>query len=103
VKINRLDLWRRLGETARAPRWALAAKFEARQETSVVNDIIVGVGRTGALTPVAALEPVEIGGVMVKRATLHNEDEVKRKDIRIGDTVTIIVNSNNNEFIRFPP
>jgi len=89
IKINRLDLWRRLGETARAPRWALAAKFEARQETSVVKDIMVGVGRTGALTPVAVLEPVEIGGVVVKRATLHNEDEVKRKDIRIGDTVIV--------------
>jgi DNA ligase (NAD+) len=89
IKVNRLDFWKRLGETARAPRWALAAKFAARQETTVVKDIIVGVGRTGTLTPVAILEPVEVGGVTVSRATLHNQDEVERKDVRVGDTVII--------------
>ena len=89
IKVNKLELWKRLGETARAPRWALAAKFEARQESTVVKDIIVGVGRTGALTPVAMLEPVEVGGVTVSRATLHNQDEVERKDIRVGDTVIV--------------
>jgi len=89
VKVNDMGWWRRLGFTARAPRWALAAKFPARQKTSVVKDIIVGVGRTGALTPVAVLEPVEIGGVTVQRATLHNQDEIDRKDVRIGDTVVV--------------
>jgi DNA ligase (NAD+) len=89
IKVNNLELWKRLGETARAPRWALAAKFAARQETTVVKEIIVGVGRTGALTPVAVLEPVEVGGVTVQRATLHNQDEIDRKDIRIGDTVVV--------------
>ncbi len=89
VKVNALELWTRLGFTARAPRFAIAAKFPARQKTTVVNDIIVGVGRTGALTPVAVLGPVEVGGVMVSRATLHNQDEIERKDIRIGDTVVV--------------
>ncbi len=89
VKVNSLELWARLGETARAPRWAIAAKFPPRQKTTKIKDIIVQVGRTGALTPVAVLEPVEVGGVIVKRATLHNQDEIDRKDIRIGDTVIV--------------
>ena len=89
IKVNNMEFWKRMGETARAPRWALAAKFPARQQTTIVNDIFVGVGRTGALTPVAVLEPVEIGGVTVQRATLHNQDEIDRKDIRIGDTVVV--------------
>ena len=89
VKVNSLELWARLGETARAPRWAIAVKFPPRQKTTKIKDIIVQVGRTGALTPVAILEPVEVGGVIVKRATLHNQDEIDRKDIRIGDTVIV--------------
>ena len=89
VKVNSLDLQDRLGILTRSPRWAVAYKFKARQETTRVKDIIVGVGRTGALTPVAVLEPVEVGGVTVERATLHNQDEVDRKDVRVGDTVVV--------------
>ena len=89
VKVNSLDLQDRLGILTRSPRWAVAYKFKARQETTRVKDIIVGVGRTGALTPVAILEPVEVGGVTVERATLHNQDEVDRKDVRVGDTVVV--------------
>lgn len=89
VKVNSLDLQDRLGILTRSPRWAVAYKFKARQETTKVKDIIVGVGRTGALTPVAVLEPVEVGGVTVERATLHNQDEVDRKDVRVGDTVVV--------------
>jgi len=89
VKVNELELWPRLGFTARAPRFAIAAKFPPRQKTTVVKEIAVQVGRTGALTPVAILAPVEVGGVMVQRATLHNQDEIERKDIRVGDTVVV--------------
>lgn len=89
IKVNRLDFQERLGSVSRAPRWALAYKFEAHEETTVVEDIIVSVGRTGALTPIALLKPIVIGGVEVSRATLHNEDEIARKDIRKGDTVLV--------------
>jgi DNA ligase (NAD+) len=89
LKVDDLSLQSTLGNVSRSPRWALACKFPAAQETTIIKDIIVGVGRTGALTPVAVMEPVNVGGVMVSRATLHNEDEVIKKDIRIGDTVII--------------
>jgi DNA ligase (NAD+) len=89
IKVNSLDQQRRLGSTSRHPRWAIAYKFAAHQATTWVKEIMVGVGRTGALTPVALLEPVELGGATVSRATLHNEDEVARKDIRVGDTVLV--------------
>ncbi len=89
VKVDGFDQQRQLGELSRSPRWAIAYKFPAVQETSVVLGIVVQVGRTGALTPVADLEPVRVGGVEVSRATLHNQDEIDRKDVRIGDTVLI--------------
>ena len=89
IKVNEFVLQEKLGELSRSPRWAVAWKFPAQQENTTIKDIIVSVGRTGALTPVAILEPVRVGGVEVGRATLHNEDEVKKKDVRIGDTVVI--------------
>lgn len=89
IKVNRLDHQDSLGAVSRSPRWAVAFKFEAREEITAIVDITVSVGRTGALTPVALLHPVNVGGVEVSRATLHNEDEIRRKDIRIGDTVVV--------------
>ena len=89
VKVNRRDWQGRLGMKSRSPRWAIAYKFRPRKEITIVQDIVVSVGRTGTLTPVALLKPVEVGGVTISRATLHNADEVARKDIRIGDTVKV--------------
>ncbi len=87
IKVNSVAIQNELGYTAKAPRWAIAFKYPARQETTVVNDIFVNVGRTGTLTPVAVLEPVQVGGVTVSRSTLHNMDEIERLGLQIGDTV----------------
>jgi len=89
VKVNRFDWQDQLGMKTRSPRWAIAYKFPARQETTQIKDIIVQVGRTGTLTPVALMEPVNIGGVKVSRASLHNQDEVDRKDVRVNDWVVV--------------
>src|SRR5262245_35055098 len=89
VKVDRLEHQRHLGSTSHHPRWAIAFKFAARQATTVVLQIDVNVGKTGALTPVAKLEPVELAGVTIRNVSLHNEDEVRRKDVRAGDTVLI--------------
>ncbi len=89
VRVNRRDWQEALGEKSRSPRWAIAYKFTPRKEITQVQDIVVSVGRTGTLTPLALLKPVDVGGVTISRATLHNADEVARKDIRVGDTVKV--------------
>ncbi|MBI1961813.1 MAG: NAD-dependent DNA ligase LigA [Candidatus Rokubacteria bacterium] len=89
IKVDALDLQKRLGSTTHHPRWAIAFKFAARQATTVVRAIDVQVGKTGALTPVAKLEPVELAGVVIRNVSLHNEDEIRKKDVRAGDTVLI--------------
>jgi DNA ligase (NAD+) len=89
VKVDQLALQRRLGATSSAPRWAIAHKYPPEEATTKLHDIRVNVGRTGRVTPFAYMEPVQVGGVMVKLATLHNQDEVRRKDVRIGDTVVV--------------
>ena len=88
-KVNDFALQKRLGYVANAPRWAIAHKFSSNKAVSKILDIFIQIGRTGALTPVAKIKPINIGGVLVSNATLHNEDEISRKDIRIGDTVTV--------------
>ncbi|MBN1755001.1 NAD-dependent DNA ligase LigA [bacterium] len=89
IKVNKLDYQISLGELSRSPRWAVAWKFVPEESTTVLKDVVWNVGRTGAVTPVAILDPVQVGGVEVKRASLHNEDELQRKGVKIGDTVVI--------------
>src|SRR5262249_13758130 len=89
VKVNSVAIQNELGFTSKSPRWAIAYKYPARQETTVVNDIQVNVGRTGVLTPWTLLQPVQIGGVTVSRSTLHNMDEIERLGVEIGDSVLV--------------
>jgi DNA ligase (NAD+) len=89
IKVNSTEQQKLLGSTAKFPRWAISFKFPARQATTKIKDILIQVGRTGALTPVADLEPVKLSGITISRSTLHNEEEIRRKDIRIGDTVLV--------------
>jgi len=87
--VNEIELWEKLGYTARAPRWAFAAKFKPREKTTKILGVVWQVGRTGIITPVAELQPVEIGGATVSRATLHNVDILKKLGVKIGDTVVV--------------
>jgi DNA ligase (NAD+) len=89
IKVNQRNLYETLGSTAKSPRWAVAYKYEPEQAETLLKEITIQIGRTGVLTPVAELEPVQLAGTVVKRATLHNEDEIKRKDIRVGDRVIV--------------
>ena len=88
-KIDDLELQKRLGNTSNSPRWATAYKFSSEKAVSRIKDIVIQVGRTGAITPVAKIEPVTVGGVVVSNATLHNEDEINRKDVRVGDIIIV--------------
>ena len=89
IKLDSRDGQRVAGHTSKAPRWAIAYKFESERQVTILNDIVFQVGRTGAITPVACLEPVQLAGTLVSRASLHNADEIERKDIRIGDHVVV--------------